>query len=182
MPPEPLDSVPVISLPAASVPVVSVPVVSGGAWMQEAASTPAPEPTVASFLSDEDDSEADDTENDYFFAASSAPVSSTPAAAPVAAIPMPPEPQFDPDFDSEFGTIEPEMVTAPSRPQFAEMAEEPVYTPLPRDYASDFGSGVRTTSELEDHRTQPATALFAEPGEEIQRDLDTPTFLRRLRF
>ena len=34
---------------------------------------------------------------------------------------------------------EPEHVAAPARPQFAELAEEPAYTPLPRDYASDFG-------------------------------------------
>jgi hypothetical protein len=62
------------------------------------------------------------------------------------------------------------------------MSEEPVYTPLPRDYASDFGTGLRAPAEAEEHRSQPATALFQETDEAAQRDLDTPTFLRRLRF
>jgi hypothetical protein len=60
------------------------------------------------------------------------------------------------------------------------MSEEPTYKPLPRDYASDFGSGAAEGAE--DRRTQPATALFPETEEVAQRDLDTPTFLRRLRF
>jgi hypothetical protein len=72
-------------------------------------------------------------------------------------------------------------VAAVARPQFAEMAEEPSYTPLPRDYAPDFGSGTRAAAEQEEQRAQTATK-FPETDEESQRDLDTPAFLRRLRF
>jgi hypothetical protein len=85
-------------------------------------------------------------------------------------------------FDRNFEAAEPELVAAAARPQFAEMSEEPTYTPLPRDYASDFGSGMRGGAEAEEHRAQPATALFTEGDEETHRDLDTPAFLRRLRF
>jgi hypothetical protein len=96
-----------------------------------------------------------------------------------------PEPEFDNEFasgfDSGFGVGEPELVAATAKPQFAEMSEDPSYTPLPRDYASDFGSGVRSP-EAEEHRAQQATALFPESDEDSHRDLDTPTFLRRLRF
>ena len=67
-------------------------------------------------------------------------------------------------------------------PQFAEMAEEPSYTPLPRDYSSDFGNGMRVPAAFEEHRSQPATALFSEPDEASMRELDTPTFLRRFQF
>ena len=49
-------------------------------------------------------------------------------------------------------------MTAPARPKFAEMEEEPVYTPLPRDYASETGVSER----VEERRPQPVGALFAE--------------------
>jgi len=62
------------------------------------------------------------------------------------------------------------------------MFEEVEYAPLPRDFASEFGSGQRGPAEVEEHRAQPAATLFLEPSEEALPDLDTPTFLRRLRF
>jgi hypothetical protein len=62
------------------------------------------------------------------------------------------------------------------------MSEEPSYTPLPRDYASDFSSGARGEPEVEEHLAEPAPALFQGTEAESQRDLDTPTFMRRLRF
>ena len=76
----------------------------------------------------------------------------------------------------------PELVAASARPQFAEMSEESAYTPLPRDYAGDFGSSAQGEVATEDRLAQPTPALFQGPEEESQRDLDTPTFLRRLRF
>jgi hypothetical protein len=78
--------------------------------------------------------------------------------------------------------LEPEPEAAPARPQFEEMREEPAYPPQPRDYASDFGSVVRDPDAAGEQHPHGATALFTEPDEEAQRDLDTPTFLRRLRF
>jgi cell division protein FtsZ len=174
---------PVLAAPVVNVPVVNVPVVSSGKWMDEPAPVPvvAKAPAPAPFLSDADDQAIDDdSDDDYFFGSSSA---ASPAAARIEvdaeAIPSP---QFDQDFGSAFDPSEPELVAATARPQFAELSEEPAYTPLPRDYASDFGSGVRSGPETEEHRTQPATALFPESDEETHRDLDTPTFLRRLRF
>ena len=139
----------------------------------------------APFLSQEEDGAADaeESEEDYFFASSAPSMGSNAGVAAHAMSPDAiPEPEFDPVFGSGFPSREPELVAAAARPQFAEMAEEPVYTPLPRDYASDFVGGVRTAAEVEQERAQPVAALVPEADEEAQRDLDTPTFLRRLRF
>ncbi len=59
----------------------------------------------------------------------------------------------DEDPQEEAESDVPEFVAASTRPHFAEIAEEPVYVPLPRDYASDFGNGVRTpdTSGRSEH-------------------------------
>jgi cell division protein FtsZ len=156
-------------------------------------------PQPAPFLSEMEDEDLgeDDSEGGFFFgsavAASTpeplsvarAPIAQAPVAQTLAAKAPDPEPilepEFDPEFSPRFVTDESEMVVAAARPQFAELSEEPSYTPLPRDYASDFGSGVRASAEVEESRTQPGTALFTEP-EEPSRDLDTPAFLRRLRF
>ena len=171
-------------------PVVSVPVVASK-WMDEpAAPVVAKAPAPATFLSeaeDEEAAEAEESEDAFFFASSSAAIASTGSiASPAINKEVIPEPKFDSDFDSgfgqEFGSSEPELVSAVARPKFAELSEEPSYTPLPRDYASDFGSGLRGSGEAEEHRAQPATAHFPEPNEESQRDLDTPAFLRRFRF
>ena len=51
---------------------------------------------------------------------------------------------------------ESEFVAAAARPNRAEIAEEPAYTPLPRDYASDFGNSVRTPAIIEEPSPQPA--------------------------
>jgi hypothetical protein len=75
-----------------------------------------------------------------------------------------------------------EPVAAPAPPKFAELSEEPAYTPLPRDYASDFGSGVRSPAALDEHCAQPAVTRLSEADEEAQRDLDTPAFMRRIQF
>ncbi|MDE3186295.1 MAG: cell division protein FtsZ [Acidobacteriota bacterium] len=77
---------------------------------------------------------------------------------------------------------EPELVGAPARPQFAELAEEPAYTPLPRDYASDFGDIARNAPAQEPYAAQPANAGFVEAAEVEERDLDVPAFMRRLQF
>jgi len=155
-------------------PVVSVPVMAAGNWMNEPMPNPqARKAAPATFLSQEEEEEPVEAENEdtFFFASSAAPV-----AEPIAS------PRFDPAFNQEFEAREPELVAAAAHPQFAEMSEEPSYTPLPRDYASDFSSGARGEPEVEEHLAEPAPALFQGTEAESQRDLDTPTFMRRLRF
>jgi len=138
-------------------PVVSVPVVAADNWLQETA------PAPARFLSqdEEPEEEAADSEEQAFFS------SSEPGGAGVADRSVEPEP---------------ELVAAQARPQFAEMSEEAVYTPLPRDYSADFGNGVRVSAEAEEQDAAPATPLFSPAGEEAQQDLDVPAFMRRVKF
>jgi cell division protein FtsZ len=164
-------------------PVVSVPVVAAPNWMNEpAVPVVAKADAPAPFLSDVED-EADESNQSYFFGSSSGSAASKAAvASKTPENKMTREVVAEPPFESGFGSREPELVAAAARPQFAEMAEEASYTPLPRDYAGDFSSGTRAVAEPEAQRTQPVAATFPETDEESQRDLDTPTFLRRLRF
>jgi hypothetical protein len=62
------------------------------------------------------------------------------------------------------------------------LSEEPVYTPLPRDYASEFTGGVRAPAALDEYRIQPEASLSSDANEDDHRDLDKPAFLRRLQF
>lgn len=55
------------------------------------------------------------------------------------------------------------------------------YTPLPRDYAPDLGNGV-APAQPNDQIHAPSPSLFAADEEGQQPELDTPTFLRRLKF
>jgi cell division protein FtsZ len=147
-------------------PVVSVPVVAPDTWMREPAEAPAvPAPAPARFLSEDEESEQGSAEADEaaFFSASAPAANNNVAQAQAA----------------ETG-IETELVAEPARPQFAEMVEEPAYTPLPRDYASDFGNGLRGPAGAEE--SQPVARSFSEPGEAAERDLDVPAFMRRLQF
>ena len=100
--------------------------------------------------------------------------------------PAPPPPRFmSEEEDEESGSgvdAEPEFVVAAARSSRVEIAEEPAFVPLPRDYASDFGNGARTPSITEEHVPQSAVSpLSASPAEE-ERDLDVPTFMRRMKF
>jgi len=127
-------------------PLVSVPVMAPDNWLQEPA--PAPAPAPRRFLSEDEE-----PEEDAFFA----------AAAPVAA------PSVASRFENE------ELVAAPARPQFAELAEESA-SPS-RDYSSSLGRGQHIPAAIEE---RPASQ--SETGEESQQDLDTPAFMRRLKF
>ncbi len=80
------------------------------------------------------------------------------------------------------GELEPEMELVPAtvRPRIVEMVEEAVYTPLPRDFASDLGNTLRVpVAHVQEEEPVHASALFPEPGEESQPDLDVPAFMRR---
>ena len=152
--------------------VVSVPVVAPDNWMDEPAPA-APAPAPPRFLSqdEEPEEESAEAEEPVFFSAAK------PAAEPAKAEAAPA------DAATQFEPEELELVAAPARPQFAELAEEPAYTPLPRDYASDFDNGLRPAAAEEPiAKPAPAPALFPESDEESQRDLDVPAFMRRLQF
>jgi hypothetical protein len=129
-------------------------------WLKEQA--PAPEPGPARFQSQEEDSEEDtvEAEEPVFFSSTAA-------------------------VEDPFPEPEPELVAAAaSRSRFNELNEDPVYTPLPRDYASDFGSGLRGPAMRppEQNGVQDAVSLFPETDEQTQRDLDVPAFMRRSPF
>jgi len=170
-------------------PVMSVPVVAGK-WMEEPAVpivTKAAAP--ATFLSEEEDdmADAEDAGDSFFFGSSSAVTRTNPGASTGTAVAEPvvasaAAADFGAQFGARFETEAPALVTAVARPQFAEMSEEPSYTPLPRDYASDFSNGALGAAETADNQPSSTPGLFPEADEDSQRDLDTPSFLRRLRF
>ena len=62
------------------------------------------------------------------------------------------------------------------------MAEEPTFTPLPRDYASDFGNSVRTPAITEDRAPHQTVSPLITSSDQEERDLDVPTFMRRMKF
>jgi cell division protein FtsZ len=165
-------------------PVFSVPVVAPENWLHEPAppvavakapvaevKAPAPPPPPR-FLSEDEEPEQgtpkqDDRPSFKASAADDPVMTETPEAAA---------------FDDSYIEPEPELVSAPSRPKFAEMDEEPAYAASPRDYATDRGNGSRSSDAFEEQRAQPVGALFAEKGADAERDLDVPAFMRRLQF
>jgi cell division protein FtsZ len=177
-------------------PVVSVPVLSSENWLRE------PVPTAAARAA-----QPARAESPAATALASAPMAES-ATMPVVSEPepvSPPAPRFmSEDEDTEtaqaapaaaqatnqpHSTVERELAAfeelfadtkpvGPARPRFAELGEEPVYKPLPRDYASDMGNGVRPVA-AEDRQ---AVGLFTEKPEDAERDLEVPTFMRRMQF
>jgi hypothetical protein len=167
-------------------PVVSVPVVAPNTWLPETAPQPAPAPAQARFMSEEEEeSPADNSHEDGFFFASAAPNVTTTltVAAPqsMAASALPAE--FRPERESASGAETQEPAAGESEPEFR--------TP-PRDYVADFIVTPRQTLEeaMAEQAREPEPMLFSdstagtENGTETEdeRDLDVPTFLRRLKF
>jgi cell division protein FtsZ len=165
-------------------PVFSVPVMAPDNWLHEpqpVAAAKAPAAPVAEvkapappppprFLSEDEEPEQGKSElGERSYAAVSAPDDLS-ALEPLEAA----------AFDDSY--VEPELVSAPARPKFAEMGEEPAYAALPREYAPDLGNGFRPSDTFEQHRTQPVAALFTEKDADADRDLDVPAFMRRLQF
>ncbi len=144
------------------VPVVSVPVVAPDSWMREPDAPAITAPARARFQSEEEEGLSRGAE----VAGSSAAHSARVAVA-----------------EEEAASLDlREQDFAPARPQFAELAEEAAYTPLPRDYASDMGDGVHIATPPEAQIARPEASIFEEPSEEPERDLDVPAFMRRLQF
>ena len=75
---------------------------------------------------------------------------------------------------------EPAFVAAAVRS--GQKEEELVFAPLPRDYASDFGNSVRTPAITEEPMGQPSVSPLSAPSNDEERDLDVPTFMRRMKF
>ena len=146
-------------------PVVSVRVATPQSWFDEPVAAPAAAPDASRFMSQDEDEDEETAEEDesMFFS------SSTPAVATTVSVAAP----------DAISAEEPEPAAVPGRPRFEELCEEPSYTPLPRDYASEFDGGQRTPAAMEERRAQPAATLFAEADEEGQRNLDVPTVMRR---
>jgi hypothetical protein len=53
--------------------------------------------------------------------------------------------------------------------------------PLSRDFSSDFGGALREAA-AENLASGSVTPAVAEAGNEAERDLDVPAFMRRLKF
>ena len=110
----------------------------------------------------------------YFFSASTPAVSTkVNVAVPAAQPESEPASYFEPEMRSSA-----EML----KPQFDELIAGTSYAPFGRDFTQDFDSGLPALTALDGQHAQPATALFPEPDEESLRELDTPTFMRRLQF
>jgi len=163
-------------------PVVSVPVLAADNWMREpiavvtlveapspagkAAPSEPPSPPAPRFMSEDDEMEevCEDEDEGPVFAAATA------SAQPAVAAASETE-RFEKLFADQM----------PARPRFAEISEESAFKPLPRDYATDLGNGVRLAAAAEEQRPA-AGSLFAEKPEEMERDLEVPAFMRRMQF
>ncbi len=75
---------------------------------------------------------------------------------------------------------ETETVGVLGHPHFEELDEDPTYTPSPRNFASELESAARASAA--DPAPQRVAPGLTEVGDEAERDLDVPAFMRRLQF
>jgi hypothetical protein len=155
-------------LSVAETPVVSVPVVASGNWMRESAPETAAQP--ARFMSEEDDAERDNGDDGFVFSAAAPGVSTTVTVASASA--------KDGTGHAMGFASDADSATSPG-PQFGESASESDTDLQRRDYAGDFAATPRGAGEP---GTEAGAVMFAGPVEQPERDLDVPTFLRRLKF
>ena len=161
--------------PVVSVPLVSVPLEETANWLSEKAAAPLTPLTPPRFKSEDDDEAADKALADpaFFF-------SSKPAVATTVTLAASPSSDEAPTY-AQYERDQEEMAM-PARPQFEELAEEPVSVNPRRDYAGDLNEGVSVQARQDEQSTQVGASRFAEGSEEQQRDLDVPAFMRRLQF
>jgi cell division protein FtsZ len=164
-----------VSAPAVSVPPVSVPLVAPENWMLEPAPVHMAAPPPPRFMSEDEESEEEDFEDGGEGAFYTASAQNAVTASVVV-------PRVQPAVEAASGFVAEEPIATPARPQFAELAEEPAFATQSWDYTPEPAGNAQGPAAVNDQPTQPASSLFTESGEEAQRDLDTPTFLRRLRF
>ncbi len=175
-------------------PVVSVPVVAPGNWLPEKDQAPAP--ARARFKSEEEETPAKNNDDAFFFAAAAPGVATT---VTVASKQTMAEANDAMDF-----AMQCERTPAPAMPQFGGMESELELKAPPRDYAADFPEASRRTTKQEmaeremaelemaqqdmmeqclaEQAQGPESSLFPEAPGEPERDLDVPTFLRRMKF
>jgi cell division protein FtsZ len=165
-------------------PVVSVPVVAPGNWLPER--DPAPAPTHARFLSEAEETATENNDDAFFFAAAAPGVATTVTVATQ-------QTMAEADDAMEFA-MQHENATAPAMEQFDALESEPELKAPPRDYAADFPEAPRQAmeqdmaeqdraeQEMAEQAQGPEPSLFPETAGEQERDLDVPTFLRRLKF
>ena len=99
--------------------------------------------------------------------------------------PVPARPRFMSEEDEEEGnglTAEPEFVAAAARQPAAKIAEEASFLALQRDFVPDFGNGIHTPSVTGEHAIQPTVSPLSAASNDEERDLDVPTFMRRMKF
>jgi len=99
--------------------------------------------------------------------------------------PVPAPARFMSEEDEEEGngvTAEPEFVAAAVRLPAAQIAEEAPFPAHQRDFVSDFGNGVHIPSVTGEHVVQPTVSPLSAASNDEERDLDVPTFMRRMKF
>ncbi len=153
-------------------PVVSVPVVAPNHWMRE--SEPEPASAPARFLSEEEEAATESADSGFFFAAAAPGVATTvTVAAPLE--------KAAAEHTMESGSNGGNAAEAPE-PRFEGMETGSRPAPPPRDYAADFAETPHGVMERAEAGTQQSASLYTEANEQPERDLDVPTFLRRLKF
>jgi cell division protein FtsZ len=155
-------------LSVAETPVVSVPVVSSGNWMRESEHETAAQP--ARFMSEDDDAEPENGDDGFVFSAAAPGVSTTVTVASASA--------KDGAGHSMGFASDADSATS-NGSQFGAGSSESETDLQRRDYAGDFAATPRGAAEP---GTEAAATMFAGPAEQPERDLDVPTFLRRLKF
>ena len=176
------------------IPPVSVPVVAPDNWLPEAApNSEAPKPK-ARFLSEEEESARDLARDEFVFSAAVPNVTTTVTVAETQPRTASAKPE---DFISNR-----EIVYVPEPPQIVSANDAPEFRTPPRDYAGDFSvpsyplaeePALESLPRLEPlQRQEPLQkleplqglepSLFSDSASEPERDLDVPTFLRRLKF
>jgi cell division protein FtsZ len=149
-------------------PVISVPVVSSGSWMRESKPEPAAQQPPR-FMSEEDDAATENTEDGFFFAAAAPGVATTVTVAAPANEAARPGIEYASGDDGAMS----------NRSQFASSEMEADTDLQRRDFSKDFAGTPRGSAEP---GAEAASAMFAGPAEQPERDLDVPTFLRRHKF
>jgi len=149
-------------------PVISVPVVAANNWMRES------EPDAAAarprFMSEEQET-AESADDGFFFAAAAPGVATTVTVAPAGD-------KSGADFDDQFAM---ESDAAAGRQQSTTMNGDAPRPATNRDYASDFAENADAGAPEQNGVTR-APENSAESAGQPERDLDVPTFLRRLKF
>jgi len=176
--------------PVISVPLVAVPVEAPRSWMAEEKPEAAPPeppappaPPMPRFKS-EDENEAAEKGEEFFFNSTTPPVATTvTVAAPPVAIPPVAIPSIsiveEPDTNFERAQTDREEILSV---RFVEPIEEAPIAQPPRDFAADFAEPPKVEAVKTPMNTEPVASLFQENSDEEQRDLDVPAFMRRHRF